>query len=260
MNRAIYVLLLAFVLYMTFRNIRLFKRYQHNKDYIVCYQGMMKEEAGNYDHILDFIANEKDEEYKNKGRILKLYYELQNESWRETLNELDLGTLYTSKGKIDYEKINLNSDSTLWMIILLARGAKFGNAEFVEQFYGKITENEEILNNRLEYQLIRSTHDIVTNKEGRDTSFLTNLLKGEYEYVYDKQLIGMYKRFATCLVFKEGLELGEYERADLPKFAKTAIGSCLLKNLGIHEEALKLEEEEETEEETEETPLEKTEE
>ena len=251
MNKIFYILMFAMLLYMSLRNFKLASRYKHNKDYIKTYESLLKNEEGAYDAILEFMGKEESPEYLNKARVLQLYYDIDNGKAFDTLDKLDLNDLYYTRGKIDNEKMNLNSDTTLWLMMVLAKAGVKGEKEISDTLIEVYDRNKDILENRLEYHLVHEVDAIVNKHEDRDTKFLTDLLQGEYEYKYDKQLIGLYKRFAEALLAYEDEDaLGEYEKEDLPRFAKTLIGNCLMKNLGILDKYF-VKEEEEKEEETE---------
>ncbi|MBQ1477613.1 MAG: hypothetical protein IIZ33_05665 [Erysipelotrichaceae bacterium] len=262
MNAFIYIILFAMVIMMSLKNFKMMGRYKHNKDYIAAYQGLLKGEDGNYQAICDYIGKEEAAEFQNKGRILKLFYDLDYGTAEETLEKLDLHDFYFKKDRFDPENANMNADSALWMMLDMAKAARLGNFAFNDRLMEIYDRNKDVLENYLEYHLLHSCHDIVNKKEGRDTKFLTDLLKGEYEYRYDKQMIGLYKRFAEALLAYEddGL-LGEYEVEDLPRFAGSLIGAGFMKELGIYDTwAPKEDREEETAEDTAEEVTEEAEE
>ena len=115
--------------------------------------------------------------------------------------------------------------------------------------YDKANEYDEILKNRVEYQVFKSTYFVLTNKESLE--FLKSLLAGEYSgYTYDKNLIGIYKKVAACLLAYLKEDLDESDKLLINSFVTTLIGSRFTKDLGIYDE-YKVEEdikEEDTEE------------
>ncbi len=250
----LYIFMLILIGFMMFRNIKLMSRYNHNKDYMACYQGMLHEKEGTLDLINNFIANDSSDEFKNKGRILKLFYDIDYGTVENTMKDLDLTDLYYTKGRVDSQKIMLNSESVLWILIVMAKAAKNGQFDVCDALMDKVNQHKALLENYLEYHLIENTYELLKGNEEKPLKFFSDLLAGEYEYAYDKQLIGVYKRFAEAFLAYKGKELGEYETEDLPHFARTGVGSCLMKELGIWDEWKNIGVEEEESEETAEVP------
>ena len=78
-------------------------------------------------------------------------------------------------------------------------------------------------------------------KEG-DYTFLKDLINGEYSsYLYEKRLIGLYKREASLfLCLNDDLD-DEFWKQDLKHFYETKIGKHLIENLTIEEKVKNIE-------------------
>ena len=89
-----FVAMMSLLVYVMYRNITLVKRYRHNKEYIECYKEMLAGTETAYERISAYIEEEDSAEFKNKGRVLKLYEQMDTEEdISQTLNDLDLNSL-----------------------------------------------------------------------------------------------------------------------------------------------------------------------
>ena len=76
MDSILFVLLLMILVYVGFSNVLLIRRYKQNKKYIDCYSEALNDVETAYNHLNEFIEKEKTQEFKNKAKVIKLYYEL----------------------------------------------------------------------------------------------------------------------------------------------------------------------------------------
>ena len=234
MSPIIVIVMLALIMMMTYRNMKMMARYRHNKGYIACYQEMLENNPDAYRHLIEYMENESSEEYKNKARVFKIYYELDDDTYQNELSILNFHDWYYKDGKIDKERISYNSDSIIWLLLLMAKANQTNHKDVIEAIYEKMLNEKEAYENTIEYKLIENTHKLFM--EGKDTEipFLNELVIGEYEGLqYDKQLIGMYKRIAEALLAYKGEELDEFYQEDLTNFSMNTIGSTFLKHLEI---------------------------
>ena len=209
MEMIFFVAMFALLAYVMYRNFTLISRYRHNKEYIECYKEMLQGTDTAYERINAYIENEKAEEFKNKGRILKLYEQMDmNEDLSGTLNDLDLRAIFLKNGK-------------------------------------KIAGLPE-LENRVEYQLTKAIYNALCEKEDAGVGFLSSLLDGTYAgYEYEKNLIGLFKRFASSTLAYSGEPMEDYYKEDLHSFAATQIGKTYMKDLEIYDKYPPREKEEE---------------
>lgn len=226
------IAMFALVIMITFNNFKLMKRAGQNKDYINCYKAMMNKDEDAYEKICNYIENATSEEYKNKARVFKLFYDLEKGTYEEELEKLDVHDFYYTNGKLDRKKIELNSESTIWLITLMAKANKLGLKDAVNSIYKKMESEENILGNYVEYNVLQSAKQIFNGeKEGND--FLRNLLNGDYAgYKYDKSLIGFTKKVAGCLLDYNHAPYADFD-TDLKDFAGTKFGAMFMECLGI---------------------------
>ena len=226
------IIMFILVIIITMNNFRMMKRAGQNKDYINCYKAMMNKDENAYEMIRDYIANAKSEEFRNKARIFKLFYDLEGDDYMDEIELLDLHDFYHTNGKLDPRKIDYNSESALWLTTLMAKANKLGRKDAVNALYKKIDEQDRILDNYVEYNVLRSAKDIFNgNKQGND--FLRDLLAGEYRgYKYDKTTIGVTKKIAGCLLDYNHSPYADFD-GEIREFAKTKFGAMFMESLGI---------------------------
>ena len=86
----------------------------------------------------------------------------------------------------------------------------------------KVREYHDVLNNYVEYHLYLGYMKALDNQKEGDYTFLKDLINGEYSsYLYEKRLIGLYKREASLFLFlNDDLddELRMKLREFIPKF------------------------------------------
>ena len=68
MGSILYLLMFAMIIFIVVKNFSLLKRYKFNKKYIEIYREVLKEDENAYDHVNEFIAEQKKEEYINRNR------------------------------------------------------------------------------------------------------------------------------------------------------------------------------------------------
>lgn len=245
MDSTLLIVLVIIVAAMLANNFKTMKRISKNKEYISCYQAMMDKDDDAYERIVNYMNVATDEEFKNKARIFKLFFDLENNNYLDELNKLDFHDLYYTNNKVDLKKIELNSESALRLVNLMAKANKEGHKDAIEILFNKFNENSSILNSYVEYNVVKNAYNIfMNNNEGHE--FLKSLLNGEYDgYRYDRATIGVTKRTASSLLAYANEDIGDFE-ADVKEFKRTKFGKNLLENLGILE---RFEDKEEIEEE-----------
>lgn len=237
MGILVYGVMIAMLVFIFMKNFTLLKRYKHNKNYIACYKAVLDEDDNAYESLNNFIENDKSEEYRNKAKILKIYYEVKNNiDYSESLNSLDLKKIYyNNKNKIDNTLLTLNSDSSIFLIMAMSKAYACGKLDVVEEIYNKVKELDG-MEKQLEYQEILSFHDALLNcGDGNGIPFMNCLLNGNYsEYKYDKNLIGIYKRIAAAVLAFKLQPISDYDE-DLKTFAGSLIGKQILNDLRIYD-------------------------
>lgn len=235
MDSLLFVVMFVLIIFIGIKNVSLIKRYRQNKEYIEVYQKTLMNEEDAYDAINKYIENEKSNEFKNKARLIKIYCCLNsNIDYSDALNELDLKAIFYKKGSVDNSLVRLNTDSFIFMMLSFSKAYANKDTKVIEDLDNKLKELSG-LDNQLEYKETIDMAEVLLNKSN-DMSFFNSLLEGTYSsYVYEKKLIGLFKRIASTMLAFKNQQFDEYFRNDLHSFAKSKIGENLLKNLGLYE-------------------------
>lgn len=235
MGYLFYVLILAILVYVIYRNINLYLSYRNNKGYISCYQDLLLNEDNTLQKIDDYIASQKSEESINKAKLLRLYALIDNDlDYRDTIDELDFKPIFFENGKASKSKLSFNNDIFVWLYLCLAKARNTSKFDVLETLNEKI--NDLHLDNRLEVKQAGAIYNALSENDTSGVDFLNDVLQGNYiDYDYDKQLIGLYKRFAAATLAYCAEPLDDYYKEDLRKFASTMIGQNYLKNLEIYD-------------------------
>lgn len=242
MDKLLFVIMIGMLIFISYKNITLIKRYKHNKEYIESYKNVLEDSENAHNIISNYIESETSLEYKNRAKIIKLYCELnKNIDYVETLNDIDLKPIYFNKDKYDNKLVNLNSDSFVFIILSIAKAYECGKNDVGNVLVEKLKAIPE-LERRLEYQEVIVFFDVLTKSSKDGIKFMNDVLNGSYtEYIYEKNLIGLYKRIASSTLAFKKQDIDEYFINDLHKFSKSKIGASILMSLGIYEKYKPLE-------------------
>ena len=234
-----FVAMLCLLTYVMYRNVTMIARFRHNKEYIECYKEMLAQTDTAYDRICRYIENEKSAESKNKGRVLKVYEQMdRDEDMSATLEELDLKEIFYKKGKYSRQMLMMNSDIFIWFYMDMAKARRLSKFDVLNGLYDKFNELEG-MDHRVEYQLTKAIYNALCEKEDAGVEFLSSLLDGGFaQYEYEKNLIGLFKRFASSTLAYSGEPMDEYYKNDLHSFSATQIGKTYMKDLEIYEKYL----------------------
>lgn len=235
MNYLVYAVLLALLGYIIYRNISVVLSYRHNKDYVECYRAMLSNEDGVYEKINKYIDDQREAEFINKGRILKLYCALRDDlDYTRTLEDLDLAAIFCTNGKPARNKINLNSDIFVWIFMCLGLARNLSRFDVLEALNEKLADLN--MDDRLEIKEARAIYSALSETDTSGVDFLNDILQGNYiDYEYDKNLISLYKRIAACTLAYSGEPIEDYYKDDIRSFASTLIGQGYMKSLEIYE-------------------------
>ena len=250
MEFTFFAAMMALLAYVLYRNIVLVTRYRHNKEYIECYKLMLDNDDTALSRIDKYIEAETSEEFKNKGRVLKIYQQLNvGEDAVPAMNELNLKEIFMKNGNITKNQLSLNIDIFVWLYLDLAKARRLSKFDVLNGLHDKI--NDLGLENRIEFQLANSIYNALCEKEDAGVEFFTSMLEGTYkQYDYEKNLIGLYKRFSSSTLAYSGEPMDDFYKEDLHAFAGTSIGKTYMKDLEIYEKYPPKEDEaEETKEE-----------
>lgn len=259
MEIVFFIAMFLLVSYVTYRNAVLIARYRHNKEYIECYKELLAETDTAYERICKYIDNENDDEFKNKGRVLKLYVQMSRpEDISETLESLDLSRIFTKNGKYSRQLVSMNTDVFVWLYMDMAKARRMSKFDVLDGLKEKF-DTLSVMENRVEYQLMKAIYNALCEKEDAGVEMLSSMLDGSFsKYEYEKNLIGLFKRFASATLAYSGEPMEDYYKQDLHSFAATQIGKTYMRDLEILEKypPKKTEEEETKAEEVQEAPQE----
>ena len=237
MGTVLYVIIIVLLVSTSIKNFTLFKRYKHNKEYIECYKDLLRNNENTLERINNYIENENSNEFKNKGRILKLYQELISDlDYSATLNELNVKDIFYDKnGNLKKDLINFNSDSFLFIMLVLSKAHQMNKDELIEPLTNKVLEVKG-LEDHLEVKEIVALNNELLSKDDKGVALFNSFLDGSYtENIYDKNMIGLFKRIAVSTLAYLNEPFDEFFIDDIKDFAKTLIGKEYTSNLGIYD-------------------------
>lgn len=236
MDILLFAVMSIVLVYVGIKNFKLIKRYKQNKEYISIYQSVLNNEENSYNLVKNFIENEKTQEFKNKGKIIKLYSELCNDiDSFGTIDDIDLNSIFCKKGQVDKEMTNLNVDSFVFIALAIAKAFEKKKEDVIVKIIDKL-KGVEGLKTHLEYNTIISFANSLLSIEDKGIPMMRSLLEGTYtDYVYEKNMIGLFKRIASTTLAYNNLDFEEYFKQDLYNFAQSLIGEKLLQSLGMYE-------------------------
>ncbi len=257
MNSLFLIILVVITIFMTANNFKRMKQYRKDKTYIELYTKVLKETEGSYDELVAYINSEEDVCLKAKSKLIKLYEDIRlNNNVDELLQEDFVKDIFYVNDSFSKEKANLNSEVFIWYILLLSRCRTLSLIDVMDKLYEKVNLHKDDLSSVVEYQCFLSAYDVLLEKGSEGFDFLKKLLSGDYtEYSYDKNLIGIYKKVAACLLCYAGEIVDESDELLIKDFTTTLIGNRFTKDLDIYDKYVPKEEvveevKEETVEET----------
>ncbi len=262
MNTILLLVLIVLTILMSMNNIKRLKQYRKDKTYIDIYTKILRDTDGAYDELVNYIGSENDTCLKTKSELIKLYEDIKDDKDLSEFDEIDFVKDIFYDGEVfSKDRVTLNSEVFIWFILILSRARNLSMMDVMDNLYNKVSKYEENLNTYIEYQVFKASYNVLLEKNEDGVSFLKKLLNGEYtEYTYDKNLIGIYKKIAACLLCYAG-EIVEESDEDLIKdFTTTLIGNRFTKDLGIYEKYSPMVEDEKNAEETAEEPAKESEE
>ena len=235
---AFIVILSLLVGYVIYRVYTLVSEIRRDKEYIDVYQDVYGQKEGSYEKVCNYVKKVKDVTYRNKGLILKVCSELDNGlDCEETLKELSVRDIFLSRnGHFNRERFLRNSDVYLCLYLAMAKARNKSAFTVLNSLCEKINQVPESVET-VEYQLSKAIYNALCEKEDRGLQFLNDLLEGNYgQYLYDKKLIGLYKKFGAATLAYTGELIDDTYLSDLNVFAGTGIGINYLKSLDIYDQ------------------------
>lgn len=243
MDTLLFVVMGGLIVYIGYNNFTLIRRYKQNKEYIECYEDVLNDAENCYERINNFIEKEKTEEFKNKAKVIKLYYELGHNIETDTLAKIDLVPIFCKKNSVDDKLVNLNSDTFVFIMLAMAKAHSNNDTNTIELLSVKLNSVDG-LQSHLEYQLSIAFSKALLSNDDKGIALFNSLLEGAYtDYKYEKNMIGLYKRIAAMMLIFLDQEVEDYFKSDMHQFAKPIIGERFLKDLGLYEKYKPVDEE-----------------
>ena len=252
------IVLIAISVFMFYRVIKLSGRGKLNKQMLAVLDQFDDRDAF-FEQAETFIAEQKDPEYVQKMKVLRLwgdaFYE-RDEEYKEHLADIDFSALLNPDGK--NKGYSANEDSFFYMYLALPNRFYYRRRNDLRSLLDeKLKECEEANRDALLETIYHENQKFYDRTDDFGKAFITRLLDGEYGgYRYSKQLIGLYKHCEEAILAvlrkEEGDEAGFQECMEsLKSFAEnTRLGKRWTKELGIElpkEESAEAETETETE-------------
>ncbi|MBR3227606.1 MAG: hypothetical protein IKF68_03580 [Erysipelotrichaceae bacterium] len=238
-----YIMMLL-VIFMLFSNMRKAKAMRKDERYISCYTAVLRDEEKAAEELEAYVNEETDPELLNKSLIVKVYTDiLSGKDPHETIEKIDLSDVFLVKGEYVPEKVSRNSDAFVWLLLDLSKARSESMIDVMDKLYEKISAYEDRLGNHVEYLVLKATYNALLEKDLDGIRFLNKLLTGEYaDYVYDKSLVGVFKKVAAAILIYTGEPISEEDEMLLNSFVETQVGHKFLTNLGIADKYMKKEE------------------
>ena len=237
MNSIFLLILIAITVFMMVNNFKRMKQYRKDKTYIELYTKVLKDTDGSYDELVAYIDKEEDPCLRAKSKLIKLYEDIRlNNDINELINEDYVKDIFCVGDAFSKEKSNLNSEVFIWYILLLSRCRTLSLIDVMDTLYEKVNIHKNDLESVVEYQCFASAYEVLLEKGTDGLVFLKKLLSGDYtEYSYDKNLIGIYKKVAACLLCYAGEIVDESDELLIKDFTTTLIGNRFTKDLDIYD-------------------------
>lgn len=240
----------VFAIGLTIKNVQNIKGYNREREYANTYSKVLRQDEDSYDAIQNFVDVEKDQNLKNKAKVILIYEKMVNgENPVDLAKEVNYIPMFRDKTKFSPKLANRNSDVFVWLCIVFAKAKSLSMLDVIDALTANLKVFDTDLENHLEYQLTKAAEAALLNKNEDDVAFLSRLLDGDYSgMVYEQRLIGLYKRLAASFLAYLNKPVDEFFEADLHNFAETLVGKCLMADLGIIERYPPIKEEENKEE------------
>lgn len=239
MNNFIFIVLVIVLIFMILQNVKLFKRSKHVKNYVRCSDAIFDDSEDKVAIIKNYIEEETDQEFKNKGRVLLVYAELATkEDPSETLKALDIrDTFQDTKEKFDAQKFEYNSDTYFWLVLDMIKAHSLNDEKTIEGLLEVVNKHYDFIKQDLVVSLFYSIHHALADDDKKDLGFLRDLWNGNYPSgcTYDKRLVGFYKYLAVSVLAKVNEELTDEMVGDLDSFSHMKAGQIAMRDLGIYD-------------------------
>jgi len=238
MNKTLYFLVIGVGIIMTIKNTLKMKEYKHERNFVDTYTKILNGDADAYEALKNYIAAENRADLLAKAKLLVIYEKMiMGEDVLQDAKELDLSILFKNKnGNYNTKLATRNADAFIWLVMVFAKGRAIQAFDAMDVIYDHVVSFEEGLEYCLEYKMFKGVVAVLAENKDENAAFLNSLVVGEYDgLLYEKRLIGLYKRIAASLVAYKKEELDDFYKEDLRNFASKLVGKVLLTDLGLIE-------------------------
>ena len=242
MNFLFYAMIILLIV-MTINNARRLKSFGNERGFVEVYSKVLDSSENAKEELDKFIAENKIVNLNAKALIVRIYNSLMiNEDYSEDLKNLNFGDLFMNNSQYNKELFTLNCDAFIWLSLIYSLAYQKDKKDLVKALNEKVQEYQNVLNKNLEYHLYLGYYKALEKEKDGDYTFLKDLINGEYSsYVYEKRLIGLYKREAALFLFLNDDLDDEFWKQDLKHFYETKIGKHLIKNLKLEDKVSNIE-------------------
>ena len=236
MNFLFYAMIILMVV-ITISNVRKMKSFGNERGFIDVYGKVLDGQDKAREELEEYLNTNQIEYLSAKAMLVKIYDDLRNGlEYREDIEKLNLAPLFTSNGQFSKEMFNKNCDVFIWLSLIYAVAYKNNLKDAADEIDRKMMVFKDKFNSFLEYHLYLGYMSSLNRNKNDDYKFLQKLIDGEYNgLIYEKKLIGLYKREAAIFLFKNNDLKDEFWLQDLKHFKETKIGSHLIEDLGLSE-------------------------
>lgn len=240
------LIMTVFMIYLIIKILMESKRNGMNRKMLNVLDTFSYDPEGNefYTKADEFLANEKNVEFLNKVRVLRLWadaYHEKKDEFKKDLETIDLDALVIGDGKgKNGNQIEMNEDSFFYLYLAIPnRLHSDGDEEDLKLHYEKLAHIQDLMANRLVKVISDANRKYFAHEGDCGKAFYTSVLDGDYgQYAYSKELIGIYKNVVTCMISRIALDENdqkafEEQVPELRSFAKSNLGKRFAKELGI---------------------------
>ena len=234
------ILLYAVALYMVFHTISLSKRTKRNRILIDAIQSIKNEDI--FMEKINAMIDNEESEFKEKAKVIKLWglaYHERMANFENVLDTIEVNSLIL-KDKSGNLSISANEDSFVYLYLAIPELLYYKkHLEERALLRTKLEPFTEVLSDQICVELSKAMDRCFEGTEDKGLAFCEKLLEGDYgNYIYSKQMIGLYKSIAATQCAKVYELRGDTDRYNelLPivtEFAESGIGSRWVEGLGL---------------------------
>lgn len=247
LSYVIYFVSLAMTLGMIYMILNISKRNKRAKK-LIDLVNVFDDKEVFFKEVDNYVSTINNEEFSNKGLIIKLWGLIYYERYDEVLDTAK--QIYfikiVKKTKKGYS-VELNEDSMYYYLLASMNTLYSVNRLDLMKELGNLFNIKNEVKDTLVYAMYESNNKFYFKEDDLGEGFYKAVLDGDYgQYDYSKGLIGLYKNIITSIlgrlyIDKERFEDFEGLKEDLINFNKTTIGGRYIQELKLND-YLKVEE------------------